>query len=74
VGFWFWPHLRYLAGGQLSKPFARVLRDRRLPVGVRVMMVACHARIGKAWLLLLAKIDPDEHVMGAIAIANDRID
>ncbi|HCH63642.1 MAG TPA: hypothetical protein DFR83_12620 [Deltaproteobacteria bacterium] len=47
VGFWFWPHLRYLAGGQLSKPFARLLRGRRLPVGAKGMMVTYNARIGK---------------------------
>jgi len=74
MGFWFWPHLRYLAGGQLAKPFARLLRSRRLPVGAHGMVVAYHARIGKPWRPLLSKLSDDERVVAAVAIASDRVD
>ncbi len=74
MGFWFWPHLRYLAGGQLSKPFARLLRSRRLPLGAKGMAVAYHARIGKPWRSLMTALPADEQVVAAVAIASDRKD
>jgi len=74
LGFWFWPHLRYLAGGQLSKPLARLLRGRRLPPGAKGMVVAYHARIGKPWRSLMSALPADEQVVAAVAIASDRLE
>lgn|GEM_PF-1653459 len=74
VGFWFWPHLRYLSGGQLKKPFARLLRTRRLPIGAYGMAVAYHHRIGQPWDTLLASLSPEDRFVAAVAIASDRPD
>lgn len=74
VGFWFWPHLRYLAGGQLKKPFKKLLRTRRLPPGAYGMAVAYHHRIGQPWEPLLTRLSPEDRFVAAVAIASDRPD
>jgi len=74
LGFWFWPHLRYLAGGQLKKPFKRLLRTRRLPPGAYGMAVAYHQRIGESIDALLPSLSPEDRFVAAIAIAGDRPD
>lgn len=74
LGFWFWPHLRYLAGGQLKKPFKKLLRTRRLPPGAYGMAVAYHHRIGQDWAPLLARLSPEDRYVAAIAIASDHPD
>jgi hypothetical protein len=74
LGFWFWPHLRYLAGGQLKKPFQRLLRTRRLPPGAHGMAVAYQHRIGLPVTDLLRALSPEDRFVAAVAIASDRPD
>ncbi len=74
VGFWFWPHLRYLAGGQLKKPFKKLLRTRRLAPGAYGMAVAYHHRIGQSWEELIDRLSPEDRYVAAIAISSDHPD
>ncbi|HCH61877.1 MAG: hypothetical protein CL927_11145 [Deltaproteobacteria bacterium] len=74
LGFWFWPHLRYLAGGQLKKPFKKLLRTRRLPTGAYGMAVAYHHRIGQDWEGPLKRLSPEDRYVAAVAIASDHPD
>lgn len=74
LGFWFWPHLRYLSGGQLKKPLARHLKVRRAPVGGRGMVLAYRARVGLSVHKELAALAPAEQAVAAVAIASDRPD
>jgi hypothetical protein len=74
VGFWFWPHLRYLAGGQLKKPFKKLLRTRRLAPGAYGMAVAYHHRIGQPWSDLMGGLSPEDRYVAAIAVSSDHPD
>jgi hypothetical protein len=74
MGFWFWPHLRYLSGGQLKKPFKRLLRARRLPPGAYGMAVAYQHRIGESIEATLPALSPEDRFVAAIAISSDRLE
>lgn len=74
LGFWFWPHLRYLAGGQLKKPFKRLLRTRRLPPGAYGMAVAYQHRIGQPVADVLPTLSSEDRFVAAMAIASDHPD
>ncbi len=72
VGFWFWPHLRFLEIGQLRRPVVALANLRRVPVGAQGMRVAYLARMGEPWAEDLAALPPDEQAVAAVAITSDR--
>ena len=71
LGLWFWPVLRSLDQGRLTRPFARLSTARNLPPGGLGLGAAyCH-RLGMPGDLILEHAGPIDSLVAALAIEGD---